>query len=297
MRGELPSRVVIFHPLEGLNVRRITQFSLYTLGTVKQLAMVQADDPPDRFFSPLLFVSVILQSFLGDSQNSESLPSSARAAQSLMEHIDNLIIQPHRAEPLESLTQPWVQTLNSLEQTFETLLADELARLPTYVVEPCGIFSSNALIQEAERHFPESVRTRLPEQVAREFQESGKCLAFDAFTASGFHAFRALEYVARRYHMVLHGLDSPEDIELGPLNNGLRKFLAAERAGGKPDAELADLELIVITLDRTRAILRNPLMHPELFLDKDQAMEVFDITKNVISWMVRDADRRDNGKI
>ena len=67
---------------------------------------------------------------------------------------------------------------------FETVLANELPGLATYVVSPKGIFSTDDLIANAERQISEKCRGALNEKARGDIQQAGKCLAFELPTAS-----------------------------------------------------------------------------------------------------------------
>ena len=86
---------------------------------------------------------------------------------------------------------------------FETVLAAELQTLATYHASQKGIYSTPDLIERAENTLPESVRNKLPFDVVSDLRESGKCLAFDTATASGFHVLRAVESVLHAYYLAV----------------------------------------------------------------------------------------------
>src|SRR5690606_4399422 len=77
----------------------------------------------------------------------------------------------------------------------------ELQTLETYHVSEKSIYSTASLIEHAEHIFPPAFRERLPALALTEFNQSGRCLAFDNFTAAGFHAMRAVEAVMDAFYL------------------------------------------------------------------------------------------------
>src|SRR5207302_43325 len=115
---------------------------------------------------------------------------------------------------------------------------------------------------------------------------------FECYTASGLHALRALEYVARQYHKIVTGRTSPPPdtfINWQVLINELAAQLAIEK---KTNRDTRLLELVLPHLQPIKDIFRNPIFHPILTLDKGQALQVFQTTEILISSMVRDGERR-----
>ena len=78
------------------------------------------------------------------------------------------------------------QGLINAAKQFETVFLAELQTLAAYYVEEKGAYATDALIERAEMVFPEGIREKLTQQTIDEIRESGKCLAFDIATASGF---------------------------------------------------------------------------------------------------------------
>jgi hypothetical protein len=112
---------------------------------------------------------------------------------------------------------------------------------------------------------------------------SGACLAFDLFTACGFHAYRALDGMLRTYFIHFSsGAAPPKSRDWGSFIAELRKFLVKPSGGRIPNSRTVEL------IDKIRSTDRNPLIHPEENLDKEEAMASFDLCKNVITYMAID---------
>ena len=83
---------------------------------------------------------------------------------------------------------------------------------------------------------------------------------------------RATEKVQREYYSVLVKKD-PACVNMKQCTDELRK------AGADPR--------VMAILDQIRDLHRNPVDHPDIFLDMNEALELFDIAKSAISAMAR----------
>ena len=82
---------------------------------------------------------------------------------------------------------------------FETIFRADLPRMTVFSAEQKGIYRTESLIDNADRHFPTAISKRLPAQAKTDIVLAGKCLAFDVHTASAFHMWRALEIIIGAY--------------------------------------------------------------------------------------------------
>jgi hypothetical protein len=121
-----------------------------------------------------------------------------------------------------------------------------------------------------------SFRPELGEEAKKDFNQAGRCLAFDLPTAAAFHLTRSIETVLRRYHALACSTST---------NAGKRPDMATclnqLRASGE-DPKLLDI------LDHFRDLHRNTTMHPEVFLENPEALRLFDVAKSGLNAM---ADR------
>lgn len=86
---------------------------------------------------------------------------------------------------------------------FEVVLTvtAELQNLATYHATQKGIYSTADLINVADKMLPEPIRKKMTSKVLEEIRQSGRCLAFDNATASGFHIMRATELVMHEFYL------------------------------------------------------------------------------------------------
>lgn len=188
-----------------------------------------------------------------------------------------------------------IAPLRNRVRVFETNLAAELGDSPTYFIAQVGMFSTKDLLSESHKKLSKSASKKCPPFVVTDIGRSGSCLALHQFTASGFHAIRAVEYVAREYSRAI--VKSPKhtkpDLTLGLVIDNLREQLKLEEKVEHSDSPLG---LIVAYMVRVKNIFRNPIMHPEMALERDEAEEVFDLAFLIINAISRDLDIRSVGK-
>jgi hypothetical protein len=165
-------------------------------------------------------------------------------------------------------------------KAFETVMAAELQTLDSYFISKKGIYSTADLIERAEYALPEAVRASMSDQAILDFKQAGKCLAFDLFTAAGFHSLRATDAAIRAYYAVFIGKPpQPKTRNWGAYIRVLKRCIADPKIPIKPDIKTLGL------IDHIREMHRNPIIHPEDNLDEDKALNLFDLCKSAISAM------------
>jgi hypothetical protein len=136
----------------------------------------------------------------------------------------------------------------------------------------------------------ESAIEYLSPRTIADVRGAGRCIAFDEHTAAGFHAVRAVESVARCYYELVLDKSSAKASPSGPKPKRLYDLIDElnDKAEKMPNPLEHPLGMISGDLNRIRAVYRNPIMHPEMVLNDDQAIRVFNITTDVISAMIAD---------
>jgi len=158
---------------------------------------------------------------------------------------------------------------------FETIVLAELQTLATYHVTQKGAYSTPDIIERAEITLPESIRAKITDKVIDEIRQSGRCLAFDNPTASGFHIIRAVEGVMHQYYLAIcKPTPAPAHLD----NWGA--YIAELRKSNDPSVK----ETIAI-LQQIKDNDRNLIMHPERVLSVDDAFTLFEIAKGAIMAM------------
>jgi hypothetical protein len=180
---------------------------------------------------------------------------------------------------LEKMSEPWtweersaISTLIRQATAFEAVILAEMQQLPSYIVTQQGAYESERLINSTYEVFPLSVRPKLTAHVVKDISESGRCLAYGVPTASGMHILRAVESVVRDYYLKVCA-PSQKPARGQTLGWYITRLRAHTDAHGKEVAEL---------LNQIREKHRNGLMHPDEFLDADEAFTLFEIAKTAI---------------
>lgn len=153
---------------------------------------------------------------------------------------------------------------------FEQKLSHELDHLDVYFIPPKGTHSTLALIEKAETNLPADVVSRLSPRSLYDIQQAGRCLAFDAPTAAGFHIVRAVESQIIRYLSKVLG---------APLNFGKnRNWGAYIKALRDNNADVG----VTNYLQHMKDTYRNPIIHPEEVLTPDEAFSLFNASLSAI---------------
>lgn len=123
-----------------------------------------------------------------------------------------------KAKAVKALVEEWVHkkfvmgdpdiSIASIESIakgvdgFLVSLQDELDRVPMFTVTAKGNMDIRKLASAISKGFPKSTIELLDSFVCNDIDQSGRCLAFDLPTSSGFHILRAVETCAKAY---VHG--------------------------------------------------------------------------------------------
>jgi hypothetical protein len=276
-----------YREVRGTSMRRVTQFDLYMLGTVRSLLNLKVGDKISAHRETIVLSYIALSGFSDDSENASLLRESVAAARYLRTQVAAINAEMGGSGPSGGvLLDSMCQILSRLLHAFEASLKIELNNLPTYVIEQTGIYRTDKLMSSAEQIFPPTVLDVIPQDVTDDFKKAGSCLAFDLFTACGFHAYRSLDAMLRQYyvHFAPDGADTPKRRDWGAFIGKLRDFLRSPPAKGNGRPNQRTVELI----DRIRDEDRNPLMHPEQDLNKDEAIRAFELCKSTIMCMAMD---------
>lgn len=196
-------------------------------------------------------------------------PNTAAKAKELSETLNELVpdnlltgFTDRRISELE------VQDLQNAANQIAHSFKDESRHAYTLAVQDQRGYSAYILVEKIENCFSKESWQTIEQNAKREFEETGKCLAFERYTAAGFHALRAVECVIRQCIVKLTGA-LPTKRDWGNYitileNNGVDRKITA-------------------VLDNIRSLERNPLMHPEDWLDLDDALGIFTISQTAIT--------------
>jgi hypothetical protein len=277
-----------------LDVERINQFDIYTLGQrLKALAHLNGDaDVEGRAaFNALMIARSTLASLLRG--NPTPLGVSRTTAQQLHDQVEQLFDNNFQVDgedgkkvlkwPDESTTIPawhWQWMCQALER-FETVFQEDMREAAAYVVPKRGIYSIPSLVDNADATFPAEVIGFIPNKAKTDFRAAGRCLAFNLLTASGYHVGRAVEGMLEAYYQFFCGKGPADTL------NGWRDYIIAlekvRASKAFPEDHLSEKTLK--ELDQMREDYRNPLAHPRVVLDESDARVLFSNGESVIICM------------
>lgn len=267
-----------FYRIGDDEMRRVTLIRFYILGHLHRLREIHLKDLPERAFGNMTRGRLVLQDLIENDEFQRMVPNAVERAKdfdaSLAEAIKTIL--PNGAVVSKAV----VDEIESRFTIFEASLQDDLRRLPIYYVEKVGAYSTDDLLSTAEAVFPVDIMLELPQQAIEDFRMAGKCLAFDAPTACGFHAFRATDAMLRTYCDHFGAIPKGQGRDWFKFITALREL--SPTAAKKPNNRTIEL------LDSIRAMDRNPVVHPDQNLDHDGALLMFDLCKNAISLMAVD---------
>jgi len=170
-----------------------------------------------------------------------------------------------------------IRDIISKSKEYETVLVNELYTLDAYNPPQKGIYSTTYLIEQAERLFPQSILDKIDDKVINEVRESGRCLAFDIWTASAFHILRAMELVLHNYYLCVC---KPSPLPKKRLENWGAYIKELQKSTDPSVSE------VIAILQQIKDKHRNLIMHPDAVLSADESFTLFEIAQGAIIAMV-----------
>lgn len=163
--------------------------------------------------------------------------------------------------------------ITRLRNEFQQIFLSEISVLPAFLVSPKESYDLSVLLYDGTRLFPSEMALKVSEAVF-DGGEAGKALAFELPTACGFHVFRVVEAVMRKYwDHVSEGVKRPVPFSIGRV----AQELETKRLGESKVWE---------TLSQIAKLHRNPIMHPEVVLSLDEVIGTIGISRSVVGAML-----------
>ncbi len=131
------------------------------------------------------------------------------------------------------------------------------------------------LLDSIELIFIPETFEQLPSVAQYDFQEAGRCIAFERATAAAFHILRATEDVLRIYYRNFTKKE-PSKKTWGNLIFELRKN---------------DLEVDIVTinhLDNLGRSFRNPTQHPDKIYEIQEVQDLLGVSIDVVNRMIKE---------
>lgn len=263
--------------IKGARMVEVNVYWFYWMSmTVYRLHLLRTDlgPVPLSVLAPELGMArVALESF-GDEQG-RAFPKTAGAIKNLLGIIDKMMPerQPNQVFPTADKMIPAVEVveLRNALNSLGVFLKDEGEHSFVLCVENQRFLSASNLVDRIESCFDAEIWKVIDNAAKREFEESGRCLALERYTSSGFHALRGVECVIRQYIVKLTGAL--------PRKRDWGHYVEVLKSNGADPA-------LTAVLDNIRSLERNPLMHPEDWLDIDDAIGIFTIAQTAIVRLV-----------
>lgn len=235
----------------------------------KRLKAGMSDDTKMEFFGA---ARQGFDLFLHHDATKVILPRSTEKAVAMKTLIEE------KMQSVSYIPEPVLEAIAKGIDGFLVSFQDELDRVPIFTVTPKGNMDIRKLAGEISKGFPKSTMEVMNDFVRHDIDHSGKCLAFDLPTSSGFHILRAVETCAKAYvHAATGQLPGIKNRNWGEYIDQLKK------AGAHED---------VTDLLRILKAKRNPLMHPYDNLDVDEAISLLCMCQAGIDTIVIDLQRR-----
>ena len=173
------------------------------------------------------------------------------------------------------LTQEEATELSKITQDIRRTLSAETKGQFVYRVSDKRL-DAVKLIEDVSRLFSPKTFNLCPSIARYDFQEAGKCIAFERPTAAAFHLLRGTEAVLRDFYKVFIRPAKKNPV-WGTIINDLR----SKSRGKLPDTTLIN------NLDNLRNSFRNPTQHPEKIYDIEEAQDLFGLCIDVVNRMCR----------
>ncbi len=146
-----------------------------------------------------------------------------------------------------------------------------------------GAFSTKDLVENAHHQIPKPSRDGVPQITRDDFDQAGKCLAFDVYTAAAFHLLRGTEAVLREYYSLV--VPGPKQADPKMRNWGTYIRLLKQH-GGSPT--------IIAVVDHLRDAYRNPVLHPEETFNEERLLALFGLCVSAIILIQTEISRLNN---
>jgi hypothetical protein len=257
----------------GIPVIRISfPWMIEVVQSLDNLDSMQAGQKVLSTISSLFSVRNHLESTYTGSIYWHFLRTSRIHADKLARALDTIL----EAEPFDierPLTQFEVWNIKNERDQFKIVFLADISMLPAYLVTKKENYDVDYLIDNGVGLFPGRLPAKAPE-TNRDVAEVGRCLAFERYTACGFHTFRVLEAVTRRYWDAVAGeRPRPNPQTIGNLACQLKMN------------SLGDSKVFE-TLEPLAKHHRNPLAHHDVILDLDEAMQAIGVVRAAITLML-----------
>ena len=258
---------------------------LYVLGQeIKPLHEITKDSQYAEVWLKCYAASQGLETFISDSVFKNAIQVMVEPANALiftLNTIRNKVLKTSgETGKLDDLN---ILELKTTLQAFESVFKAELKIGNLFLATPKGAYDLRALIANGESLFPENAQAIFSKIALQDVRQGARCLAFELYTASGFHFHRANEAVVLRYLKAL-GVTVPK------TRRNLGVFVKELEKAGAPDK-------IISCLRDLKDMHRNPLIHPDQSINNfGDALLLVSAIQGAVSAMAKEIEKLEKKK-
>ena len=269
-------------------MKQLNSYRFYELGAkLHSLLGTENGARVSDLFGPLSEIQTMLDGFIkGDVITlSTSKPDAVKLLNKIGSIFNRYFIDPSTKQLKSQYGEDRMDvhelaTLRGLVEKFEHALAAELNRIPAYVADKCGIYSTFDLAENAQEMFSEKLRGAIPASAQIEFCSAGRALAFGLGTAAVVHTVRAVEKTLRAYHDVFVGsVPAKTERNYSTYIKKLAALSEEEDRAFKPDKRVIQM------LAQIKERYRNPLVMSDDTISLEEAIQLFGMASALISVM------------
>lgn len=254
-------------PLLQINI----PWMIKVIESIDHLSVIQGNTKLEDCWFMLFDAKSQLEALFFESIYRTHLRASRQHADELHKAISNVIEHHPRSDNNISDLQVW--DIQQKKSQFRLVFLSELSTLPCFLVSPKESYDISCLIYNGTLMFPEALARKAPETEV-DSKEAGKALAFELPTACGFHVFRVVESVLKRYWTEVSGGEQhPKLKTIGNYVSELEKKDFGDKRIWEALRQLAKLH-------------RNPLIHPEVILTVEEAIGIIGMSRSVVGAML-----------
>lgn len=174
-----------------------------------------------------------------------------------------------------------VEKLNKVDSTLDAELNTKIA----YLLDEKR-FTNEILLGKIHQLFSKDTFALLPTIAQFDFEESGKCLAFDRYTACAFHSLRGTEDVIKMYYEKLFSITATNRDTWGTYETKITTAISNGTITPTPDEQL------IINIGSLRKYYRNKTQHPQNTYSSDESQDLLSLCIKTVNEIILDLKKR-----
>ena len=187
----------------------------------------------------------------------------------------------NKMKPIEpELHNSIIEKLKTADKTLDA----ELNIISAYYINSNKRITNEILENNIEKLFAKDIFQYLPEIAKYDFDEAGKCLLLNRFTACAFHTLRGTEDVLKLYYEKLLDLSAKDNQTWWNFYEEIVKY--------NKTAEPKISEELLNNLNNLRKFYRNKTQHPQMIYNSDDVQDLLFNCIKSINEMIQDLIKR-----